>query len=131
MAYHTDCKFIRVSGFPLMRQYIGEGSCMVRELFILALENRLSIVFMIEIDSIVSVGGKNGLGGGRCCSPATLVSTHLTYSRLRLSELRRVPTTPSTRSLNRLLRNSRRQMCPMRAYRGYIVAERLINVQLD
>ena len=51
IAYHTDCKFIRVSGSDLMQKYyIGEGSRMVRELFVMAREHAPSIVFMDEID---------------------------------------------------------------------------------
>ena len=33
---HTDCTFIRVSGSELVQKYIGEGSRMVRELFVMA-----------------------------------------------------------------------------------------------
>ena len=36
VAHHTDCKFIRVSGAELVQKYIGEGSRMVRELFVMA-----------------------------------------------------------------------------------------------
>jgi len=36
VAHHTDCTFIRVSGSELVQKYIGEGSRMVRELFIMA-----------------------------------------------------------------------------------------------
>ena len=36
VAHHTDCKFIRVSGSELVQKYIGEGSRMVRELFVMA-----------------------------------------------------------------------------------------------
>lgn len=53
-AHHTDCKFIRVSGSELVQKYIGEGSRMVRELFIMAREHAPSIIFMDEIDSIGS-----------------------------------------------------------------------------
>lgn len=65
MAHHTDCTFIRyvcpdldltvavrVSGSELVQKYIGEGSRMVRELFVLAREHAPSIIFMDEIDSI-------------------------------------------------------------------------------
>jgi 26S proteasome regulatory subunit T6 len=57
VAHHTDCKFIRVSGSELVQKYIGEGSRMVRELFV-------SIIFMDEIDSIGSSRGESGSGGG-------------------------------------------------------------------
>ncbi|KAF9045696.1 26S proteasome regulatory complex, ATPase RPT6 [Hymenopellis radicata] len=57
VAHHTDCKFIRVSGSELVQKYIGEGSRMVRELFVMAREHAPSIIFMDEIDSIGSSGG--------------------------------------------------------------------------
>ena len=52
VAHHTDCTFIRVSGSELVQKYIGEGSRMVRELFIMAREHAPSLIFMDEIDSI-------------------------------------------------------------------------------
>jgi len=61
VAHHTDCTFIRVSGAELVQKYIGEGSRMVRELFIMAREAAPSIIFMDEIDSI---GSARGGGGG-------------------------------------------------------------------
>jgi 26S proteasome regulatory subunit T6 len=65
VAHHTDCTFIRVSGAELVQKYIGEGSRMVRELFIMAREAAPSIIFMDEIDSIGSSrGGGEGGGGG-------------------------------------------------------------------
>merc|ERR1712228_773671 len=62
VAHHTDCTFIRVSGSELVQKYIGEGSRMVRELFIMAREHAPSIIFMDEIDSIGSsrVDGEQG-----------------------------------------------------------------------
>lgn len=54
VAHHTDCQFIRVSGSELVQKYIGEGSRMVRELFVMAREHAPSIIFMDEIDSIGS-----------------------------------------------------------------------------
>jgi len=60
VAHHTDCCFIRVSGSELVQKYIGEGSRMVRELFIMAREHAPSIIFMDEVDSI---GGSRGDGG--------------------------------------------------------------------
>ena len=50
VAHHTDCTFIRVSGSELVQKYIGEGSRMVRELFIMAREKSPAIIFMDEID---------------------------------------------------------------------------------
>lgn len=65
VAHHTDCTFIRVSGAELVQKYIGEGSRMVRELFVMAREASPSIIFMDEIDSIgQSRGGGGGSGGG-------------------------------------------------------------------
>ncbi|AAW45962.1 hypothetical protein CNBJ2480 [Cryptococcus deneoformans B-3501A] len=62
VAHHTDCRFIRVSGSELVQKYIGEGSRMVRELFVMAREHAPSIIFMDEIDSI---GGSRGEGAGK------------------------------------------------------------------
>ncbi|KAL6839440.1 hypothetical protein ACP4OV_030710 [Aristida adscensionis] len=39
VAHHTECTFIRVSGSELVQKYIGEGSRMVRELFVMARMN--------------------------------------------------------------------------------------------
>ena len=60
VAHHTDCRFIRVSGSELVQKYIGEGSRMVRELFVMAREHAPSIIFMDEIDSIGSARGSKG-----------------------------------------------------------------------
>jgi len=63
VAHHTDCTFIRVSGAELVQKYIGEGSRMVRELFVMAREAAPSIIFMDEIDSIGSSRMEGGEGG--------------------------------------------------------------------
>lgn len=62
VAHHTDCTFIRVSGAELVQKYIGEGSRMVRELFVMAREHAPSIIFMDEIDSIggARISGEHG-----------------------------------------------------------------------
>merc|ERR1711894_861765 len=62
VAHHTNCCFIRVSGGELVQKYIGEGSRLVRELFVMAREHAPSIIFMDEIDSIGSsrVEGEQG-----------------------------------------------------------------------
>jgi len=82
VAHHTDCCFIRVSGSELVQKYIGEGSRMVRELFIMAREHAPSIIFMdevryhivfrrvapnaplLQVDSIGSSRGDGGAGRG-------------------------------------------------------------------
>uniref|UniRef100_A0A7N2LKX4 AAA+ ATPase domain-containing protein n=1 Tax=Quercus lobata TaxID=97700 RepID=A0A7N2LKX4_QUELO len=64
MAHHTDCTFIRVSDSELVQKYIGEGSRMVRELFVMAREHAPSIIFMDEIDSIGSARMESGSGNG-------------------------------------------------------------------
>lgn len=63
VAHHTDCTFIRVSGSELVQKYIGEGSRMVRELFVMAREAAPTIIFMDEIDSIGSQRLEGGQGG--------------------------------------------------------------------
>ncbi|CAG2100459.1 unnamed protein product [Medioppia subpectinata] len=63
VAHHTDCTFIRVSGSELVQKFIGEGSRMVRELFVMAREHAPSIIFMDEIDSIGSSRIESGSGG--------------------------------------------------------------------
>ena len=64
VANRTDATFIRVIGSELVQKYIGEGSRMVRELFVMAREHAPSIIFMDEIDSIGSSRGESGSGGG-------------------------------------------------------------------
>ncbi|KAI7997645.1 hypothetical protein LOK49_LG10G00773 [Camellia lanceoleosa] len=64
VAHHIDCTFIRVSGSELVQKYIGEGSRMVRELFVMAREHAPSIIFMDEIDSIGSARMESGSGNG-------------------------------------------------------------------
>ena len=76
VAHHTDCCFIRVSvsltepshplnqglfvdyrcqGSELVQKYIGEGSRMVRELFVMAREHAPSIIFMDEVILLLSL----------------------------------------------------------------------------
>ena len=45
VAHHTECTFIRVSGSELVQKFIGEGSRMVRELFVMArsVQNQLGL----------------------------------------------------------------------------------------
>nr|WCZ58323.1 26S proteasome regulatory subunit 8 [Paratrimastix eleionoma] len=63
VAHHTKCTFIRVSGSELVQKYIGEGSRMVRELFVMAREHAPSIIFMDEIDSIGGSRVESSSGG--------------------------------------------------------------------
>jgi len=63
VAHHTDCCFIRVSGSELVQKYIGEGSRMVRELFVMARQHAPSIIFMDEIDSIGGTRIDSSSGG--------------------------------------------------------------------
>merc|ERR1711979_20311 len=63
VAHHTECTFIRVYGSELVQKFIGEGSRMVRELFVMAREHSPSIIFMDEIDSIGSTRIESGSGG--------------------------------------------------------------------
>merc|ERR1712058_136405 len=63
VAHHTDCKFIRVSGSELVQKYIGEGSRMFRELFVMARQHAPTLIFMDEIDSIGSARIESGGGG--------------------------------------------------------------------
>merc|ERR1719394_756319 len=62
VAHHTDCTFIRVSGSELVQKFIGEGSRMVRELFVMARDKAPSIIFIDEVDSIGGArqAGKRG-----------------------------------------------------------------------
>merc|ERR1712024_298992 len=63
VAHHTECTFIRVSGSELVQKFIGEGSRMVRELFVMAREHAPSIILMDEIDSIGSARIESSGGG--------------------------------------------------------------------
>ncbi|XP_050295109.1 26S proteasome regulatory subunit 8-like [Anthonomus grandis grandis] len=59
VAHHTECTFIRVSGSKLIKNFIGEGSRMVGELFLMARKQQ----FMDEIDSIGSSRIESCSGG--------------------------------------------------------------------
>jgi len=58
VAHHTDCTFIRVSGSELVQKYIGEGSRLVRELFVMARTHHPSSLLtrLIPLDRHVGVG---------------------------------------------------------------------------
>eukprot|EP00106_Octopus_bimaculoides_P003771 XP_014771213.1 PREDICTED: 26S protease regulatory subunit 8-like [Octopus bimaculoides] len=78
VAHHTECTFIRVSGSELVQKFIGEGSRMVRELFVMAREHAPSIIFMDEIDSIGSSRLEGGSGGKYfyCTSDSVIMATN-------------------------------------------------------
>ena len=86
VAHHTDCTFIRVSGGELVQKYIGEGSRMVRELFVMAREHSPSIIFMDEIDSIGGARQDGESGGDSEVPPCSLAYwlSHITHSPLTL-----------------------------------------------
>ncbi len=52
IATSTNARFIHLVGSDLVQKFIGEGSRMVREVFVLAKENTPAIVFIDEIDAI-------------------------------------------------------------------------------
>lgn len=54
LASMADMKFFSVSASTLVSKYVGEGEKMVKELFKLASENKPSVIFVDEIDSILS-----------------------------------------------------------------------------
>lgn len=64
VAHHSSCTFIRMSSSELVQKYIGEGSRMVREIFLLAKEHSPSIIFMDEVDSVGSSRNNNENSGG-------------------------------------------------------------------
>ena len=64
VAHHSACTFIRMSSSELVQKYIGEGSRMVREIFLLAKENSPSIIFMDEVDSVGSSRHNSENAGG-------------------------------------------------------------------
>ncbi|MHA1106598.1 MAG: AAA family ATPase [Promethearchaeota archaeon] len=52
IANSTQARFIHLVGSDLVQKFIGEGSRMVREVFVLAKENIPAIIFIDEIDAI-------------------------------------------------------------------------------
>ena len=52
IANSTHARFIHLVGSDLVQKFIGEGSRMVREVFVLAKENIPAIIFIDEIDAI-------------------------------------------------------------------------------
>ncbi|OBZ65290.1 26S protease regulatory subunit 8 [Grifola frondosa] len=85
IAHHTHCKFIRVSESEQVQKYIGEGSRMVRELFVIAKGHTLSIIFIDEIDRPESKG-RERLRRWRFRSPANYIGTAESARWLRADE---------------------------------------------
>ena len=57
VAHHTECTFIRVSGSELVQKFIGEGSRMVRELFILArFVVFIDLTFVLFVAYVIDAG---------------------------------------------------------------------------
>ncbi len=54
LANSTKTTFIELVGSELVHKYIGDGSKLVKELFMLAKENAPSIIFIDEIDAIAA-----------------------------------------------------------------------------
>lgn len=54
VANRTDATFIRVIGSELVQKYVGEGARLVRELFEMARSKKACIIFIDEVDAIVS-----------------------------------------------------------------------------
>lgn len=52
VANTTNARFIHLVGSDLVQKFIGEGSRMVREVFVLAKQNIPAIIFIDEIDAI-------------------------------------------------------------------------------
>lgn len=65
VAHHTNATFIHIVGSELVQKYIGEGSRLVRELFMLAKEKAPSIVFIDELDAIGAKRLESGTTGDR------------------------------------------------------------------
>ncbi len=65
VAHHTDATFIHIVGSELVQKYIGEGSRLVRELFMLAREKAPTIVFIDELDAIGAKRLESGTTGDR------------------------------------------------------------------
>ncbi|MCK4614033.1 MAG: proteasome-activating nucleotidase [Thermoplasmata archaeon] len=65
VAHHTNATFIHIVGSELVQKYIGEGSRLVRELFMLAREKSPSIVFIDELDAIGAKRLESGTTGDR------------------------------------------------------------------
>jgi len=55
VANSTKASFIRVTGSELVQKYLGDGPRLVREIFKIATHISPSIIFMDEIDAIVTV----------------------------------------------------------------------------
>ena len=64
IAGEADCTFFNLSASTLLSKYVGESEKLVSALFTLARQERPSIVFIDEIESILSARSGGGGGGG-------------------------------------------------------------------
>ena len=62
LANQTDATFICVIGSELVQKYIGEGACIVRELFKMARSKKVCIIFFDKVDAIGGACFDNGAG---------------------------------------------------------------------
>merc|ERR1711983_256396 len=65
VANHTSATFLRVVGSELIQKYMGDGPKLVRELFRVADDLSPTIVFIDEIDAVVSKRYDSSSGGTR------------------------------------------------------------------
>jgi 26S proteasome regulatory subunit T3 len=54
VAHHSTASFIRINGSEFVQKYLGEGPRMVRDVFRLAREKALTIIFIDEVDAIAT-----------------------------------------------------------------------------
>ena len=60
LANNVDAKFLKVVASGIVDKYIGESARVIREMFAYARENAPCIIFMDEIDALVSARGGSG-----------------------------------------------------------------------